>query len=30
VQGDLSQANFGQVTSQLLPRFWQIGGKITF
>jgi len=30
VQGDLSQANFGMVTSQLLPRFWQIGGKITF
>jgi hypothetical protein len=30
IQGDLSQGNFGQVTGQLLPRFWQIGGKITF
>ena len=30
IQGDLSQGNFGRVTGQLLPRFWQIGGKITF
>jgi len=30
IQGDLSQGNFGKVTGQLLPRFWQIGGKITF
>jgi len=30
IQNDLSQANFGQVTSQTLPRWWQIGGKITF
>ncbi len=30
IQGDLSAGNFGQVTQQLLPRFWQIGGKITF
>lgn len=30
IQGDLSQGNFGQVTGQTLPRWWQIGGKITF
>ncbi len=30
IQGDLSAGNFGQVTSQTLPRWWQIGGKITF
>jgi Carboxypeptidase regulatory-like domain len=30
IQADSSQGNFGQVTGQLLPRFWQIGGKITF
>jgi hypothetical protein len=30
IQADLSQANFGQVTSQALPRWWQVGGKITF
>jgi len=30
IQTDLSQGNFGQVTSQTLPRWWQIGGKITF
>jgi hypothetical protein len=30
IQGDLSQGNFGTVTSQLLPRYWQIGGKLTF
>ena len=30
VQGDLSAGNFGQVTSQTLPRWWQIGGKLTF
>jgi len=30
IQGDLSQGNFGQVTSQTLPRWWQIGGKLYF
>jgi hypothetical protein len=30
IQGDLSAGNFGQVTSQTLPRWWQIGGKLTF
>ncbi len=30
IQGDLSQSNFGQVTAQTLPRWWQIGGKLTF
>ncbi|HMI53640.1 MAG TPA: TonB-dependent receptor [Candidatus Saccharimonadales bacterium] len=30
IQGDLSQGNFGQVTGQTLPRWWQIGGKLTF
>jgi len=26
----LSAGNFGQVTSQTLPRWWQLGGKLTF
>jgi hypothetical protein len=30
VQGDLSAGNFGKVTAQTLPRWWQIGGKLTF
>jgi hypothetical protein len=30
VNGDLSAGNFGQVTSQTLPRWWQLGAKITF
>jgi hypothetical protein len=30
IQGDLSAGNFGRVTSQTLPRWWQIGGKLTF
>jgi hypothetical protein len=30
IQGDLSQGNFGQVTAQTLPRWWQLGGKFTF
>jgi hypothetical protein len=30
LQGDLSQGNFGQVTAQTLPRWWQIGGKLSF
>jgi hypothetical protein len=30
IQGDLSAGNFGFVTSQTLPRWWQIGGKLTF
>lgn len=30
IQGDLSQGNFGQVTAQTLPRWWQLGAKITF
>jgi hypothetical protein len=30
IQGNLSAGNFGQVTAQTLPRWWQIGGKITF
>jgi Carboxypeptidase regulatory-like domain len=30
VQGDLSQGNFGQVTAQTLPRWWQLGGKLYF
>ncbi|MGC1903018.1 MAG: TonB-dependent receptor [Candidatus Acidiferrum sp.] len=30
IQGDLSQGNFGLATAQTLPRWWQIGGKITF
>jgi hypothetical protein len=30
IQGDLSQGNFGQVTAQTLPRWWQLGGKLTF
>ena len=29
-QGDLSAGNFGKVTAQTLPRWWQIGGKLTF
>jgi len=30
IQGDLSAGNFGKVTAQTLPRWWQIGGKLTF
>ena len=30
IQADLSAGNFGQVTSQTLPRWWQLGGKLTF
>ncbi len=30
IQGDLSAGNFGVVTGQTLPRWWQIGGKISF
>jgi hypothetical protein len=30
IQGDLSQGNFGMVTAQTLPRWWQIGGKLSF
>jgi hypothetical protein len=30
IQGDLSAGNFGLATAQTLPRFWQIGGKLTF
>jgi hypothetical protein len=30
VQNDLSAGNFGVARAQTLPRFWQIGGKITF
>jgi hypothetical protein len=30
IQGDLSQGNFGLATAQTLPRWWQIGGKISF
>jgi hypothetical protein len=30
IQGDLSQGNFGQVTAQTLPRWWQLGGKLYF
>ena len=29
-QGDLSAGNFGRVTAQTLPRWWQIGGKLSF
>ncbi len=30
IQGDLSAGNFGRVTAQTLPRWWQIGGKLSF
>jgi hypothetical protein len=30
VQGDQSAGNFGQITGQSLPRWWQLGAKITF
>jgi hypothetical protein len=30
IQGDLSQGNFGEATAQTLPRYWQLGAKITF
>jgi len=30
IQGDLSQGNFGEVTAQTLPRWWQLGGKLYF
>jgi hypothetical protein len=29
-QNDVSQSNFGFVTQQALPRWWQIGGKLYF
>jgi hypothetical protein len=29
-QADLSQGNFGRVTNQTLPRWWQLGGRLTF
>ena len=30
VEEDLSAGNFGRVTGQTLPRWWQIGAKIEF
>jgi hypothetical protein len=30
ISNNVNAGNFGQVTSELLPRFWDIGGKITF
>ena len=30
IQGNLSAGNFGKVTAQTLPRWWQLGGKLTF
>jgi len=30
IQDDLSQSNFGVANSQSLPRWWQIGGKLSF
>ena len=30
IQGNVTAGNFGQVTGQTLPRWWQIGGKISF
>ncbi len=30
IQGDLSAGNFGRVTAQTLPRWWQLGGKFYF
>jgi hypothetical protein len=30
IQGDLSQSNFGVATAQTLPRWWQLGAKISF
>ena len=30
IQGDLNSGSFGKVTGEALPRWWQIGGKITF
>ncbi len=30
INGNPSQGNFGQVTAQTLPRWWQIGGKLYF
>jgi len=30
IQGDISQGNFGEVTAQTLPRWWQLGGKLYF
>jgi len=30
VGSNLTGGNFGKVTSQTLPRWWQLGGKITF
>ena len=30
IQADLSAGNFGKVTSQTLPRWWQLGGKLIF
>jgi hypothetical protein len=30
INADLSAGNFGRVSSQTLPRWWQIGGRLTF
>ena len=30
IQGDLNSGRFGKVTGEALPRWWQIGGKLTF
>jgi hypothetical protein len=30
VDTDPLDGNFGKVTGQLLPRWWQIGGRFTF
>lgn len=30
IQNNLNSGNFGAVTGEYLPRWWQIGGKITF
>jgi Carboxypeptidase regulatory-like domain len=30
IQNDVSQANFGVVNTQGLPRWWQVGGKLYF
>jgi hypothetical protein len=30
IQANVNAGNFGQVTSELLPFFWDVGGKFTF
>jgi len=30
VVNDLSSGNFGKVSAQTLPRWWQVGAKISF